>query len=267
MEGLDGCEASAEAGSVQQAIAEPLSMPRDALGEVQFTRAEALQTRSFWMLFALCFAQTSANGAHSAMMGLVAQDAGLSLSQLSSSVLIPTAFAALSANLGASAVIDRIDLRYCFVISQVAIGAASTAAAVLLRSGSPGQPARAPFTCFVYGISYGVAEGLFFLVYKVALTRFFGRESAGAVMGAGNVALFAGIGLGPLFWGVLRDSTGSFEPALVFVASCSLPLAAASCFLRPPAKAGTPVQVDYIELSESEELLAASEPNVTAGQS
>lgn len=250
----DGCEASAGAGGGQQGAT-------DALGEVQYTRAEALRTRCFWMLFGLCFAQTSANGAHSAMMGLIAQDAGLSLSQLSSMVLIPTAFAAFSANLGASAVIDRIDLRYCIVVSQVAIGIASAAAAVLLRSGSPGQPARAPFTCFVYGISYGVAEGLFFLVFKVALTRYFGRESAGAVMGAGNVALFSGIGLGPLFWGVIRDGAGSFEPALLFVASCSLPWAVAACFLRPPTKASaTPSLAERAEPSDTDGLLLDSEP-------
>ena len=54
-------------------------------------------------------------------------------------------------------------------------------------------------------------------------------------MGAANVAQFAGIGLGPVLWGVARDSAGTYVPVLRAVAAASAPLAAACALLRPPA--------------------------------
>ena len=53
-------------------------------------------------------------------------------------------------------------------------------------------------------------------------------------MGAANVAQFAGIGLGPVLWGVWRDVAGSYAPVLRAVAAAAAPLAAACALLRPP---------------------------------
>jgi hypothetical protein len=193
-----------------------------------------MRTRCFWVLLLIGFAVCCCTGGITAHCALIAADAGLDLRAMSRAILLPSALAALGANLAAGRALDAgvLGVHALFAGSELLLAAAAAAGAAM---GAAATPAGRTAAAAAFGALYGSGTGAYYFLYKVAFAQFFGRKSIGEIMGIANAAMFAGIGLGPVLFGVARDAQGSYGPALrASVATCALAAAAAWLLVVPP---------------------------------
>ncbi len=90
----------------------------------------------------------------------------------------------------------------------------------------------------LYAALRGAAVGFWLVSVDVAWPTWFGRKHVGAIRGAGTALSFAGAALGPLPFGIVKDATGSYDPALA--AMIALPVLAALLVIvvKPPPRLG-----------------------------
>ncbi len=207
-----------------------------APAEQQWSVREAMRTRVFWVLLLIGFVVCCSTGGITAHAALIAADAGLDLRAMARIFLVPSAAVSLAANLTAGRALDRdaVSVRALFAASELTLAAAALAAAA---TGGAGTPGRRRALAALWGALYGGGTAVYYLLYKLAFAKFYGRQSIGEVMGAANLAMFAAIGLGPVLYGVARDAQGSYAPALrASAATCAAAAAASWALVAPPGR-------------------------------
>jgi len=91
---------------------------------------------------------------------------------------------------------------------------------------------------WLFAIMFGLALGSLATLGPMSVGQCFGRASFGVIYGTIAFAITAGVGLGPLFFGSIFDTTGSYNPALWLYIGTHL-LAGTLIFLtRSPKSAG-----------------------------
>jgi hypothetical protein len=208
--------------------------PCSADDEVQWSVKEAMRTRAFWVLLLIGFAVCCSTGGITAHAALIAADAGLDLRAMSRAVLLPSAAVSLVANYAAGRLLDAgvLSVRMLFASSELLLAAAAATAAGMAHARTPAASAR---VASAFGALYGGGTAVYYLLYKTAFAKFYGRRSIGAIMGVANAVMFAAIGLGPVLYGVVRDVSGSYDGALrASAASCCVAAALSWALVAPP---------------------------------
>ena len=181
-------------------------------GESSYTVRQALNTRAFWLLAAF-----SAGGfmvqagvslhqvAHYFGQGLSGPSAALTASTFAFSQIFGSVFWSFMGR--------RVPVR--FLLSAAAF---VMAIAVLGTSVSRSMP-----TALLAAATVGFGVGGLHLLLRLAWADYYGREHLGAIRGYTMSAQVGGQAIGPIFSGLMFDSTGSYQaPFLVLALVASL---------------------------------------------
>jgi OFA family oxalate/formate antiporter-like MFS transporter len=190
-----------------------------------FTLAQAMRTRAFWVLFAL-FSATWFS-IFTPVVHLVPLARGLGIDPLVATTLVSAiGMAGIFGRLVMGSLSDRIGRRPSIGIGLVLQVAAFVGFAV--ADALPGLYAAS----IAFGFSYGAVAALF----PAMVADFFGRGRAGSLVGllfamAGSMAAW-----GPLSAGFIYDRTGSYGPAWVGSAALNVVALGLLAWARPPRR-------------------------------
>lgn len=192
-----------------------------------WTRREALRTRTFWVLVAAF------------SLGLAAQQAFLlhQISYLSgefgrgaaSTVLSATAGASIIGRLALGTVSDRLDKRWmaavCFAVQGLSV-------LVVLHT-------HALPVVYLATLLFGLTMGNSYIMLSLLGAECFGGPSFGAVFGLLSVFVMAGSAFGPLLAGMLADSSGGYLLPFTIAGATGVAMAGLITFVRRPVPPGT----------------------------
>lgn len=91
---------------------------------------------------------------------------------------------------------------------------------------------------YSFAVIFGFASGSFIALVPAVLADFYGVERLGAMMGILFVALVPGSVVGPLTAGLLFDSQGNYETAIL-IAGAMVTLSAAAILMLPTKPPGS----------------------------
>ena len=211
---------------------DPLSATQDldpAGGHADASPAEAIRTRTFWLLWAMyssTFTVVFVPFVHGSAYAV-----GLGLSNLSAATVISAiGIGGLTGRLLVGAVSDRIDRRRAvggaLVLQMIAfLGLAAADGLTLLYP-----------SAVAFGFGYGGAVA----VFPALIGDYFGRTHAGAIVGRMFASAATMAAIGPYVAALLFEASGSYRAA--FVASAGLNSAALvlSTRLPPPGLGARP---------------------------
>ena len=192
--------------------------------ETGYTLAQALRSGMFWVITAalivssalvtgLAFHLISVLGAQ----GLTATEAAANF--------IPQTVAAVLTTLAFGAVVDRIDPRWGVVVSMLTLAGAL----IFVPFVEPG------LSGLYFGLLLGGSMGALRGVDSAALVRFYGRAHIGSIRGTATFFQLASSALGPLYFAVGLQLTGSYVGPSVVVALVPAAVALVALFVKPPA--------------------------------
>lgn len=212
-----------------------------AVDESGLTLAEALRTRSFWIMTV-----------GTALFGLILtaiffclapifQERGLS-EQHAAATLMVYAIALAAMQLAGGMLADRVPAP-----PLLAVGVAGLALGVVVLHLAT-TTIVAQIACGLLGAS----QGLFFGATQPLWARYFGRRHMGEIRGVLMTINVASSSLGPLIAGVTKDHFGEFDFAMIAFALASLPVAVLSMFATPPERISALCGVEVLEFARSE---------------
>jgi sugar phosphate permease len=192
-----------------------------ALTGPDWTRAEAIRTRPFWLLVV------------SFMLGLGVQQ-GVLLHQLSflegvigttaaATVLSVTTGASVVGRLALGTVSDRLDKR---MMAAVCFAAQGLALLVILRWTS--LP-----VIYLAMAAFGLTMGNSYIMISLLTAECFGVKSFGSVYGLLNLFVMTGSAFGPTLIGVLADRSGGYTLPFTLGGSIALAMALLVLAVRP----------------------------------
>jgi MFS family permease len=129
--------------------------------------------------------------------------------------------------IGVTSIVGRLTVGYLFdrlpgpPVGMISVGLPMVAAAIILLF--PGSLAMSVIAVIFLGLSVG---GEYDAIIYLS-TRYFGLKNFGTLFGFVTSLLLAGVGLGPLFGGLLYDLSGDYTLFLIAV----IPLSAVTCIL------------------------------------
>ena len=174
-----------------------------------------MNTKTFWLLLisgsSLPLLGTGLSFHHISMMGSmgISPEAAASVYIVKGPLIIVGAFAA-------GFLADKVANRYLLAASQLMmVGAMLWIFAI-----------STTWHALVYGALMGFTSGFFMNINTVIWANYFGRRSLGSIRGIATACMVSSAALGPLPFGYLFDSRGSYSLAILI--SLSLPLI---CFI------------------------------------
>jgi MFS family permease len=194
--------------------------------EENWSLKEAMRTRVFWTLVIGLASFTMLTTGLFFHLVSIFGDRGLDPSA-AASVFLPVALAAAVANLVGGFLTDRIPLRFL-----LAFGLLLQASSLLMA-----QTLQGTGSAVLFGIALGATNGVFQSLGTVTWPSFFGRENLGSIYGFTSAAGVLGAALGPLPFGIVRDLTGSYQPALFTFAGICVLLSLVGLTVQKPIKA------------------------------
>ena len=172
-----------------------------AATEVQWTARQAIRTRTLWMLVAgIGLVEMSRNGigihmiAHMVEQGVTPAFAAIAFS-IAGVTMVP-----MSVVLGV--LIDRFGARSMYVAAALSV----LAMGVLVIF------ARSNWIAVPIGVTMGIGSGGVDMIMRVIFANYFGRSSAGSVMGFVTPFIVLSLGVGALISGIMYDLQGSYFP-------------------------------------------------------
>ncbi len=171
-----------------------------------FTRAEAIRTRSFWMIASVSAAAgmlgTGLNFHQIDLLGEV----GLSTSA-AAAMFVPQIVGSSVAGLGFGYLADRVGTRFLPALGMLLLVLAHWLAAVV----APG------FIVIVYAIVLGAMGSAVRTITATMLPSFFGTGHLGSIQGFLTLINVAGSALGPVVLAVVEGGFGSYRPAVLLL--------------------------------------------------
>ncbi|HVQ76623.1 MAG TPA: MFS transporter [Candidatus Binatia bacterium] len=191
--------------------------------EDDWTLAEALRTRSFWLLLVATsphsLISTALTFHHVAFMASLGVD-----SSIAAAVLAVLAPFAIAGTLLAGVLADRLPARYLLAANQGGL------AATMIWSFFIGTAGPA----LVYGALLGATSGFSFTLQSTIWPTYYGRHHLASIRSVAATTTIAAAAIGPLPFGWLFDLTGSFRvPLLVFLILPAISGLAAMLATRP----------------------------------
>jgi OFA family oxalate/formate antiporter-like MFS transporter len=174
--------------------------------EESLTRAEAVRTRSFWLLLlAMSLFSLHAQGFQQNWLPYF-QDQGFSVATGTAAIAFYGIFST-SARLFWGLMAERV-----YITTLMAVGTTLTAITILILLN-----ATTVFVLFLYIALQGMTLGGQFLLQPLAVANMFGRAHLGAIRGLMRPALTFSSAAGPLVIAALYDAQGSYHGAFIFV--------------------------------------------------
>jgi sugar phosphate permease len=194
--------------------------------EYSFGRAEALRTRSLWLLAVAGGLGVFGIPGFQAHWLPYFQDIGFSAEVAALAVSFYGIFAVV-ARFVYGYLSGRFPIRNVFV-AQALLAALGTAAMLVIQN---------VWMLFIWAALMGINLGAFFQLQALTAVTYFGRDHIGAIRGLMGPFSTVSIALAPLVLGLLRDWQGSYAGGLLLVTTTWL-LSALLLFLsRPPRPA------------------------------
>lgn len=202
--------------------------------EVNWSLAEARQTRAFWV-FAAALAVTSMITA-----GLVFHQTSLFVTrglgrEAAVGIFQVVAFASIGGNLLMGRLLDRFSPRFLLVALMIVL--AFTLFLVQIMSTA--------MHGILYGICMGICSGSFRVVDAVLWAKYFGRQHLGAIRGVTTLGATGGTALGAFPLGLSMDLLGSYGPALDGLIGITIIIAILVWFTKRPLKEGLRLSGGY----------------------
>lgn len=191
--------------------------------EQDWTVKQAMSTTAFWIILVSIASFTLISTGLFFHIVSIFADQGLP-SAAAASVFAPVAISAALTNLGAGIIMDRWPVKG-FLLIGLLLQAASLLFIPYLSS---------VFSATVFGVLLGGTNGIFRAISAVSWPSFFGRGHLGSIYGIASAAGVLGAAVGPLPFGLVRDFTGTYQPALFLLAGFSLGLSGLSLWLNKP---------------------------------
>jgi MFS family permease len=188
----------------------PNENPAEISAKRSVSTANALKTSSFWLLFvaySLTGIPLQGLWAHFVMwavdIGTPKAEAGIFMSIM----FLPS----IVSKIGGGWLGDRLGKKKVLIISQLGC-------LLIMLWAWQYVNARDHLEIFaaLFGLGYGVPMGLF----APFLADLFGREHVGALFGILTLGHGLMGGCGPLLWGYVSDTSGSYNPACMISAAC-----------------------------------------------
>ncbi len=200
---------------------------RDREGERDIGLAEALRTRSFWVLAFVLFSFYFYYLAVNQHLVAFLSDMGFSDARAAASLSFAVALGIVS-KLGIGLLADRIPVRAALLLN---FGVLAVASFLLLGIG---VPALLP----VFLVAHGFATAAENVLLPLVVAYCFGLRHLAQIYGALMVTLFPGGVLGPMFAGAVFDATGGYGLAFTTFALLNVVALASLLLVRSERRAG-----------------------------
>jgi sugar phosphate permease len=194
--------------------------------EASFTRAQALRTRSFWLLCLFTLFAYPVQAGVSLHQAPYLIERGFSPT-VAATVVSTFSFMSGVASLCFGLVPRRVPIRYSLTLSGIALFAGASAMLGI---------ARAQDGYIAAGV-FGIGVGGLMTLLPIAWADYYGRLSYGAIRGYALAVQVLAQAAGPLLSGVLRDWSGSYALSLRCFAVLSVFSVIAALLARPPRNA------------------------------
>lgn len=163
------------------------------------TVRQAAGTLMFWVFTGAGFAVGMMSTGLAFHLISILGEQGLTSFEAASN-FIPQTIAGLLCTLLLGAIVDHTDPRWGVIASMAGMGGAM----VLLPFVTPG------WVAFGFGILLGIAQGALRGVEAAAFVRYFGRANIGGIRGVSTSVMLGSTALGPLYFAIGLDLTGSY---------------------------------------------------------
>ncbi|MGJ7450593.1 hypothetical protein [Aquipuribacter sp. MA13-13] len=90
-----------------------------------------------------------------------------------------------------------------------------------------------------FGLTLGLAAGSIRSLEAASFPRYFGTLHLGSIRGIVALVSVGSTAFGPLLFALVRDATGSYQPALLGAAAVPMLVAVAAVFVGPPSSPAT----------------------------
>lgn len=191
----------------------------------EFTRSEALRTFSFWaysLSFSFFSFFSTAFTFHIISLG---DEFGFAKDDILS-LFIPMAAVSVSVSLFCGWINAKTRLKW--ILLTMNLGGVMGAIGLLNLD--------APWGRIAYVAGNGLCGGAFLCLLGLVWPRFYGRKWLGSINGVNMSLVVVASGIGPLFFGLAKQYSGSYFPALVFSVALPAILAMASFFADNPQR-------------------------------
>ncbi|KNC53390.1 uncharacterized protein AMSG_08895 [Thecamonas trahens ATCC 50062] len=179
--------------------------------EISWTRAQAMQTRTFYLLLA-CNAQRAAvNTAITFFLHPMLTRRGMTDIQ-AALVLSVQAAVGFPMTLVAGVLADRVPLRYILSATYLTQALFLTVMAYASTVG----------LAVVAAVLWGIAGGLEQIGFNVVWPNYYGRKHVGGIVSISISVMVLGSAIGPLAFALLRDSVGSYRDAILYIVPLAL---------------------------------------------
>ncbi|MDA1128381.1 MAG: MFS transporter [Chloroflexi bacterium] len=216
----DNAQPANNAESAQRYAAMTVSSEEDS-----WSLAEAMRTKTFWILFFMGMAMFCVNTGTNVHIGAFYQDQGLTLTLAA----VAISFSWLVSAFGSVVwgwVLEKMEARYAYSIVFMIL---SVSTFYLLTVDSTAEAFVAA------GLIGGVSSGSNVII-SIMYANYYGRNSLGRIRGVSETGVLLGQAVGPLLAGILFDSRGSYTFVFLLfggiAVSCSLLVLTA----KPPAR-------------------------------
>jgi MFS family permease len=193
--------------------------------EVGYEAAAALRTPMFWVLSSAIFIIGMFSTAFAFHLISILGEQGLGSVEAAAN-FVPQTITGIIATLSFGAIVDKTDPRWGVVVSMVGVATAM----LMLPLVEPG------FMGILFGLVLGIGIGSLKGVEAAAYLRFYGRAHLGAIRGiATSIGLFS-TALGPLYFAIGLDLTGSYVGPSMLAALAPLTVIIFALLVKiPPA--------------------------------
>ncbi|MEM7119025.1 MAG: MFS transporter [Chloroflexota bacterium] len=193
--------------------------------EENWTAGEAMRTSAFWFIILSIAAFSMLVTGLTFHIVSIFIDNGLT-ADLAAAVFLPMSITASLVAIPGGWLIDRIDAKYMLSVGLI------TLTITILFSANISSPQLG----ILYGVIFGLGNGIQNVVGSVIWANYFGRKNLGAISGITMTFGAASSGLGPLVYGLGRDLAGEYWPSLWISALYPATMAILVLFMKRPTR-------------------------------
>jgi len=194
-----------------------------------FTRAQAVRTKSFWLLSLFTLLAYPVQAGVSLHQAPFLIERGLS-PPIAASIVSYFSLMSGIAGFGFGVLPKRLSARWKLALTGL----------LLCIGASLYQPVHDAAAGYLAATFFGLGVGGLLIMLPVAWADYFGRSNYGAIRGLALTGQVLAQAAGPLLSGVLRDATGGYETSLACFAVLSGLSMLAAILATPPARSFTP---------------------------
>ena len=202
-----------------------------------WTVAEAMKTRSFWIMFLMGMAALGVSTGTNVHIGAYYRDQGLTLTSSASALAFSWLVAAFS-SITWGRVLERFEPRYAYSLSFLILGSSTF---FLLTVDSMGG-------AFVAAALIGLVSAGTNVVMSIMYANYYGRDSLGRIRGISETGVLIGQAAGPLLAGVFFDSQGSGAFVFLLFGGIAFTCSLIVLLAKPPVRTAKPLKTDQESL-------------------